>query len=46
MADAVRDIVKEFATYSLNASGVEARIKIVDRGGFVPSYEVSVPGLG
>ncbi len=46
MADAGREIVKEYGTYSLNASGIEARIKIVDRGGFVPSYEVNVPGLG
>src|SRR5208282_3552311 len=46
MADAGRDIVKEFGTYSLNASGIEARVRVVDRGGFVPSYEVTVPGLG
>ncbi|MDE1834021.1 MAG: CpaF family protein [Candidatus Micrarchaeota archaeon] len=48
MADAptTTEVVKEFASYSLNASGVEARIRIVDRGGYVPNYEVSVPGLG
>src|SRR5271154_4944606 len=47
MADSgTAEMVKEFGAYSLNASGIEARIKIVDRGGFVPSYEVNVPGLG
>lgn len=46
MAEANREIIKEYASYSLNASGIEAKIKIVDRGGFVPSYEVNVPGLG
>lgn len=46
MADAGRDVIKEYGAYNLNASGIEAKIRIVDRGGFVPSYEVTVPGLG
>ncbi len=41
-----KEVIKEYALYTLNASGIEARIRIVDRGGFVPAYEVSVPGLG
>ncbi|EQD36299.1 hypothetical protein B1B_16567, partial [mine drainage metagenome] len=37
---------KEYAAYDLNANGILAHVHIVDRGGFVPMYEVTVPGLG
>ncbi len=34
------------ASYTLNANGIEAKIRILDTGGYVPEYEVNVPGLG
>lgn len=39
-------ITKEYAAYDLNANGIDAHIHIVDRGDYVPSYDISVPGLG
>ena len=40
------EVDREMASYDLNANGILARVKIMDRGGIVPSYEVTVPGLG
>ncbi|MDE1860437.1 MAG: CpaF family protein [Candidatus Micrarchaeota archaeon] len=33
-------------SYDVNAHGITAHIKIIDRGEFVPNYDVLVPGLG
>lgn len=46
MADVNKTESKEFTAYDLNANGILAHIHIMDRGGFVPAYEVTVPGLG
>jgi len=35
-----------FANYNLDVHGMQANIQIVDSGGFVPDYKVTVPGLG
>ncbi len=35
-----------YESYSLNVQGMTANISIVDNGGFVPEYEVSMPGIG
>ena len=37
---------KEFISYELDAHGLKVRIRIVDKGSFVPIYEITVPGLG
>lgn len=37
---------KEYVSYELDAHGLRVKIRIVDRGSFVPIYEVDVPGLG
>lgn len=37
---------KEYASYELDAHGLKVKIRIADKGGFVPIYEVTVPGLG
>jgi len=37
---------KEFASYELDAHGLKVKIRIVDKGSFVPVYEITVPGLG
>ena len=37
---------KIMTKYSLNANGMPVEIDIADTGGFVPSYEVSFPGIG
>ena len=46
MAEAENPQEKEYASYELNANGIKAHIRIVDNGGFVLSYNVSLPGLG
>ncbi len=46
MAEEEKNIATEYASYDLNANGILAHIHIVDRGGFVPEYEVTMPGLG
>ena len=46
MADTNKTEQTEYAAYDLNANGILAHIHIVDSGGFVPTYEVTVPGLG
>ncbi len=46
MAEQVAENSKELTNYSLTASGIEAKIRIVDKGEFVPSYEINVPGVG
>jgi len=35
-----------YASYELDAHGLKVNIRIVDRGDFVPIYEVTIPGLG
>ncbi len=37
---------KVYAQYKLDAHGLPAEIKIIDRNDFVPIYEISVEGLG
>ena len=37
---------KEYANYDLNANGLDVNIKIVDKGEFVPIYEITIPGVG
>ncbi len=37
---------KEYASYELDAHGLKVKIRIVDKGSFIPIYEVTVPGLG
>ncbi|MEM3841292.1 MAG: type II/IV secretion system ATPase subunit [Candidatus Micrarchaeaceae archaeon] len=37
---------KVLSSYSLNAHGLPVEVRIVERGGFVPDYEVSFPGIG
>jgi flagellar protein FlaI len=37
---------KEYASYELDAHGLQVKIRIVDKGSFVPIYEATVPGLG
>ncbi len=44
--DVVSGVLKEYAMYKLNANGIEATIRIIDIGKYVPEYNVSVPGLG
>ena len=46
MAEPENKQEKEYASYELNANGIKAHIHIVDNGGFVLSYRVSLPGLG
>ncbi len=45
MAEATNNGTVELASYELNANGILARVRIVDSGGFVPLYEVTMPGL-
>ncbi len=35
-----------YETYTLNVQGMKAVINIIDKGEFVPIYEVSMPGIG
>lgn len=37
---------KVYASYHIDAHGITAEIRIVEKGDFIPSYEVTVPGLG
>ncbi len=37
---------KVYGSYELDAHGLKVAIRIVDKGTFVPIYEVTVPGLG
>ncbi|MDE1854782.1 MAG: CpaF family protein [Candidatus Micrarchaeota archaeon] len=37
---------KEYANYELDAHGLNVKVRIVDKGTFVPIYEITVPGLG
>ncbi|MDE1873680.1 MAG: CpaF family protein [Candidatus Micrarchaeota archaeon] len=37
---------KEYASYELDAHGLKISVRILDKGSFVPIYEVTVPGLG
>ncbi len=37
---------KEVATYKLNAKGLMATVRIVERGGFVLDYQIDMQGLG
>jgi len=37
---------REYASYELDAHGLKVKVRIVDKGTFVPVYEVTVPGLG
>ncbi|MGA3020730.1 MAG: ATPase, T2SS/T4P/T4SS family [Candidatus Micrarchaeales archaeon] len=47
MEDSPKNInEKELASYELDAHGLRVRIKISDKGSFVPIYEITVPGLG
>ncbi len=39
-------IVNEYESYELEAHGLKISVRIGDEGGFVPLYEVTVPGLG
>lgn len=36
---------KEYASYSLDAHGLIVKIRIVDKGSFVPIYEATIPSL-
>lgn len=40
------DQVKEYVAYELDAHGLKVSIRIIDKGDFVPIYELTVPGLG
>ncbi|MGC8662274.1 MAG: type II/IV secretion system ATPase subunit [Candidatus Micrarchaeia archaeon] len=37
---------KVYDEYSLDAHGLKVKIRIVDKGDFVPIYEVTMPGVG
>jgi len=37
---------KVYDTYELDAHGLKVNIRIVDKGDFVPIYEVTMPGIG
>ncbi|MDE1851204.1 MAG: CpaF family protein [Candidatus Micrarchaeota archaeon] len=37
---------KTYATYKLDAHGIVAEVKVYEAGGFIPRYDVTVPGLG
>ncbi len=37
---------KVLANYNLDAHGLPVEVKIIEKGGFVPDYEVSFLGVG
>ncbi len=37
---------KVLANYNLDAHGLPVEVRIIEKGGFVPDYEVSFPGVG
>lgn len=37
---------KVYDTYELDAHGLKVNVRIVDKGDFVPIYEVTMPGIG
>jgi len=37
---------KVYAAYDLDAHGLKVNIRIVDKGDFVPAYEITLPGVG
>ncbi len=39
-------VIKTYEGYDLTAQGLKVHVDIVDRGDFVPAYNVTVPGLG
>jgi flagellar protein FlaI len=39
-------VEKELASYELDAHGLKVKVKIVDRGDFIPAYDITTPGLG
>lgn len=39
-------ILKVYETYDLDAHGLKVNVKIVDKGDYVPIYDVTVPGFG
>ena len=46
MASEMKQDPKEYASYDLNANGILAHIRIFDGGEFVPTYEITMPGIG
>ncbi len=46
MAGEDKHIEKVLASYELNAHGITADIRIIDRGEFVPNYDITMPGIG
>jgi flagellar protein FlaI len=45
-AESETGVGKEYASYQLDAHGLNVKVRIVNIGSFVPLYEVTVPGLG
>jgi len=37
---------KVYDAYELDAHGLKVNVRIVDKGDFVPIYEVTMPGIG